>query len=86
LLSYPDFEKSFHIYTDASDHQLGAVIMQDTKPIACYFRKLNAAQRRYAVTELELLSTMETNKEHKNILLGYPIIVYTDNKNNLLMD
>jgi RNase H-like domain found in reverse transcriptase len=33
LLTYPDFLKPFHIYTDASDHQLGAVILQDNKPI-----------------------------------------------------
>ena len=39
LLSYPDFEKPFHIYTDASDHQLGAVIMQDKKPLAFLFKK-----------------------------------------------
>jgi hypothetical protein len=34
LLCYPDFNKPvlFHLYTDASDHQLGAVIMQDKKP------------------------------------------------------
>jgi RNase H-like domain found in reverse transcriptase len=82
LLAYPDFNKPFHIYTDASDHQLGAVIMQDKKPIAFYSRKLNAAQRRYNTTERELLSTIETCKEYKNILLGYPIIVYTDHKNS----
>jgi hypothetical protein len=29
-----------------------------------------------------LLSTIETCKEYKNILLGYPIIVYTGHKNN----
>jgi hypothetical protein len=36
LLCYPDFNKAvlFHLYTDASDHQLGAVIMQDKKSIA----------------------------------------------------
>jgi RNase H-like domain found in reverse transcriptase/Reverse transcriptase (RNA-dependent DNA polymerase) len=81
LLAYPDFDKSFHIYTDASDHQLGAVIMQDKKPIAFYSHKLNAAQRRYTTTECELLSTIETCKEYKNILLGYQSIVYTDHKN-----
>jgi hypothetical protein len=38
LLCYPDFNKLFlsDFYTDASDHQLGAVIMQDKKPIALY--------------------------------------------------
>jgi hypothetical protein len=35
LLCYPDFNEAvlFHLYTDVSDHQLGAVIMQDKKPI-----------------------------------------------------
>ena len=28
LLAYPDFSKGFHIYTDSSDYQLEAVIMQ----------------------------------------------------------
>jgi RNase H-like domain found in reverse transcriptase len=82
LLAYPDFNKPFHIYTDVSDHQLGAAILQDKKPIAFYSRKLNAAQERYTTTERELLSTSETRKEYKNILLGYPIIVYTYHKNN----
>ena len=27
LLSYPDFNKTFQLYDDAFDHQLGAVIM-----------------------------------------------------------
>ena len=31
LLSFPDFNKEFHIYTDASNTQLGAVIMQEGK-------------------------------------------------------
>jgi RNase H-like domain found in reverse transcriptase/Reverse transcriptase (RNA-dependent DNA polymerase) len=60
LLSYPDFSKPFHIYTDASDHQLGAVILQGNKPIALYLQNLNTDQRRYTTTECELLSTIET--------------------------
>jgi hypothetical protein len=48
LLYDPDFNEPvvFHLYTNTSDHQLGAVIMQDKKPIAFYSRKLNTAQKR----------------------------------------
>jgi RNase H-like domain found in reverse transcriptase len=56
--------------------------MQDKKPIAFYSQKFNTDQRQYTTTERELLSTIETCKEYKNILLGYPIIVFTDHKNS----
>jgi hypothetical protein len=86
FLCYPDFNKPvlFHLYIDASDHQLGSVIMQDKKPIAFYLQKLNTAQRRYTTTERkrELLSAIERCKKYKNIRLGYPIIVFIDHKDN----
>ena len=41
MLAYPDFNKPFEIYTDASDYQLGGVIMQVNKPLAFYTCKLN---------------------------------------------
>jgi hypothetical protein len=81
LLTYPDFNKSFEIHTDASQVQLGACISQDGKPVAFYSRKLNPAQTRYTTTERELLSIVETLKEFRNILLGQQIIVHTDHEN-----
>ena len=36
---------------DASELQLGAVIVQDIKPIAFYSRKLTGTKTRYTVTE-----------------------------------
>ena len=83
LLSFPDFNKEFHIYTDASNKQLGAVIMQDGKPLAFYSRKMNSAQSRYTTGEQELLSIVETLKEFKDILFGHKIVVHTDHKNIL---
>jgi hypothetical protein len=63
LLSYPDFNKPFHIHTDASHYQLGAVISQDNRPIAFYSHKLQPAQVRYTTTERELHLIIETLKE-----------------------
>lgn len=83
ILTYPDFTQPFHIYTDASNFQLGAVIMQKKKPLAFYTRKLNKAQAKYTVGEQELLSIVETLKEFQNILLGQKVIVHTDHLNLL---
>ena len=79
LLAYPDFDKKFTIlHTDASDFQLGTVIMQEGKLLAFYSWKLTTAQRNYTTTEKELLSIVGTLKEFRNILLGYEIEVFTD--------
>ena len=83
LLMFPQFDKPFHVYTDASNYQLGAVIMQEDKPLAFYSRKLNDTQKRYTTGEQELLSIVETLKEFKNILLGQKVIIHTDHKNIL---
>jgi hypothetical protein len=67
MSTFPDFSKPFHIYTDASDKQLGAVITQDEKPIALYSRKLNSAQKIYTTGELELLSIVQNLCDFHNI-------------------
>ena len=34
LMAYPNHSKHFHIYTDVSGYQMGAVIMQNKKPVS----------------------------------------------------
>ena len=83
ILFYPDFNKGFDIHVDASDMQLGAVISQDSKPIAFFSRKLTDSQRTYAIGEREMLSAVETLLEFRNILLGHEITICTDHMNNV---
>ena len=83
MLAYPKFGETFHIYADASDTQLGGVIMQDNKPLAFYTRKLNNAQSKYTTGEQELLSIVETLKSFENILMGQKLVVHTDHLNLL---
>ena len=80
-MAYPDFCKTFEIYTDASTTQLGAVITQDNRPITFFSRKLFVTQEKYSVTKIELLAIVETLKEFKGMLWGQQIKVYTDHKN-----
>jgi hypothetical protein len=81
MLSFPDYSQPFELYVDASDKQLGAVLMQGEKALAFFSKKLNACQEKYGVGEKEMLSVVEALKQFRTMILGYPIHVFTDHKN-----
>ena len=50
-------------------------------PIGYFARKFNSAQRKYTVTEKELLSIVEGLKHFRTIVYGHRITAHTDHKN-----
>ena len=58
-LAFPDSTKQFDLYSNVSDVQLSATLVQDAKPLGFYTIKLNAAQTNYIVGEKELLDLVE---------------------------
>ncbi len=82
-LAFPDYSVSFSLYTDASALGLGAVLMQPdargkNHATAYGSRTLNQAEANYSVTHQETLVIVWTLKNFRDIILGYPITVFTD--------
>ena len=63
LAAYPDHNKRFDVFTDASDFQLGACIVKEGRPVANFPHKLSKSQQNYMVMEKEMLSIVATLNE-----------------------
>ena len=79
--AFPDYSIPFHVYTDASDFQLGAAILQKGKLLAYDSKKLTPAQKNYTTTKKELLAIVMTLTTYRKLLYGSKIYLYTDHKN-----
>jgi len=77
-LALPDFSQPFEVITDASDYALGAILLQNNRPIAYESRKLSKAEINYTTTEKELLAVVHALKTWRCYLEGVPFLVKTD--------
>ena len=80
VLAYFDNSKETVLNVDASSTGLGAVIMQDGKPVAFSSKSLTTSERRYANIERELLAIVWGAEKFHTYVYGRRIIVETDHK------
>ena len=80
VLAGPNFENPFEIFSDASDKSIGAVLMQNNKPIAFASCSLNCAELKYTTSEKEALAIVWSVKYFKHYVYGRRVIVHTDHK------
>ncbi len=83
VLQFPNYEKPFTLYPNASLSGLGAVLMQPDRcgklgAISYASQSLNHAEGNYAVTHLESLAIVWALKKFHDLIYGYPVTVYTD--------
>lgn len=79
-LIVPNFNEEFTLETDASDAGIGGVLRQSHGPIAYVSRSLRGAEKRYSVTEKEVLAMIWCMEKLEFYLMGKKFIVITDHE------
>ncbi len=81
LTAYPDHNKRFDIYTEASDLQIWACIVQEWRPVAYFLQKLMRSQQNYTTMEKGKLFIVATWEEFWVLRLSADIHIFMDHKN-----
>ena len=80
LLQYYNVSKPAKIQCDASGKGLGAVLLQDNKPVCYASQALTCAESRYAPIEAEMLAVVFACHKFHQYIYGKSVVGETDHK------
>ena len=64
-LHYLDFNKFFDIHTDSSEYQMRAIVSQNGRPVIYWSKNLTDTQKKYPITDQDLLVIVDCLKQYK---------------------
>lgn len=78
ILVLPDFELPFELHCDASKLGIGAVLSQQSLPIAYFSEKLSGARSRYSTYDVEFYAVVQAIKHWRHYLVHRDFVLFTD--------
>lgn len=78
VLALPDFTKGFVLEIDASRSGIGAVLMEESHPIAYFSKALSPRHQTLSIYEKEFMELVLAVEKWRPYLLGRHFVIKTD--------